>query len=113
MLSRRPFSEQNDVTLFCGNCVRLPRKIPAGTSRLVIASLPGNVGREYEVNLTIEDHLKLQRTVMDGAAIIESENQLSLTRATLSTCGYAQNQFIISNSYQYPCCGPKGTLLCR
>ena len=68
MQIRRTFLEQNDVTLFCGNDVKLLRK---------------------------------------------SENQFSLTRAALSTCGHAQNRFLISNSYPYPCLWLKGTLLCR
>jgi adenine-specific DNA-methyltransferase len=107
MQIRRTFSEQNDVALFCGNCVRLLRKIPDGTVRLVVTSPPYNVGKEYEENLTIEDYLKLQKTVIDGAAKVESENQFSLTRAVLSRYGRAQNQFLISNSYQCPCCGPR------
>ena len=107
MQIRRTFSEQNDVTLFCGNCLRLLRKIPDGSVRLVVTSPPYNAGNEDEENLTIEDHLKLQRTVIDGAAMVESENQFSLTRAALSNCGHAQNQLLISNSYQCPCCGPR------
>ena len=81
MQIRRAFSEQDDAALFCGNCERLLCKIPAGMSRLVVKSPPGNVWREYEKNLAIEDRLKLQRTVMDGAAMVESENQFSATRA--------------------------------
>jgi len=65
MRIRRTFSEQNDVTLFCGNCVRLLRKIPDGAVQLVVTSPPYNVGKEYEENLTIEDYLKLQRKIID------------------------------------------------
>ena len=65
MRIRRTFSEQNDLTLFCGNCVKLLREIPDGAAQLVITSPPYNVGKEYEENLTIEDYLKLQRVVID------------------------------------------------
>jgi len=71
MQIKRAFSEQNDVTLFYGSCVKLLRK---------------------------------------------SENQFSLARAILSTCGRAQNQcqFLISNSFLLvPLLWSKGTLLCR
>jgi hypothetical protein len=46
----------------------------------------------------------------------KSENQFSLARAILSTCGRAQNQcqFLISNSFLLvPLLWSKGTLLCR
>lgn len=65
MRIRRTYSSQNDVTLHHGDCVRLLRKIPDATAQLVITSPPYNAGKEYEEKLTIEDYLKLQRTVID------------------------------------------------
>jgi adenine-specific DNA-methyltransferase len=61
----RRFSEANDVTLFRGDCVKLLRKIPDASAQLVITSPPYNVGKEYERDATIEDYLKIQRTVVE------------------------------------------------
>jgi len=65
MRIRRTYNERNDVTLFHGDCVKLLRSIPDSAARLVVTSPPYNVGKEYEDNLTIEDYLKLQRTVIE------------------------------------------------
>src|ERR1700731_634182 len=65
MKTRRHFSPTNDVTCYHGDCTKLLRKIPDATVQLVITSPPYNVGKEYEQDLTIEDYLKLQRTVIE------------------------------------------------
>lgn len=53
------------MTLFCGDCIKLLRKVPSRSVQLVVTSPPYNVGKEYERNLTIESYLKFQRRVID------------------------------------------------
>lgn len=65
MRIRRIYNAQNDATLYHGACVKLLRRIPDATAQLVVTSPPYNVGKEYEDSLTIEDYIKLQRTVID------------------------------------------------
>jgi adenine-specific DNA-methyltransferase len=65
MRIRRRFDERNDVTLYHGDCVKLLRKVPNAVAQLIVTSPPYNVGKDYEENLTIDDYLKLQRTVID------------------------------------------------
>lgn len=83
MRIRRHFQQMNDVTLFHGDCVKLLRSIPDASAQLVITSPPYNVGKEYEQDLTIEDYLKLQRTVI--------EECVRITRPSGSICWQVGN----------------------
>ncbi len=65
MRIRQVFDARNNVTLFHGDCMALLRKIPTSTVQLVVTSPPYNVGKEYEENLTIEDYVHFQRSVIE------------------------------------------------
>lgn len=58
------FHEENDVTLFQGNCLTLLERIPDRSARLVVTSPPYNIGKAYERPQSLEQYLALQRLVI-------------------------------------------------
>lgn len=70
MQIRKKFRLANEVTLSCGDCLALLRRIPDGAAQLVITSPPYNVGKEYEENLTLDQYIALQRRVISECARI-------------------------------------------
>ncbi len=71
------FSLENDVTLFCGDTLKLLSKIPDKSVRLVVTSPPYNLGKTYEKKRTRDEYVHFQRSViaeairitMDGGSI--------------------------------------------
>jgi len=61
---RRRFAKENDVTLFRGDCLKLLKKIPTGTARLIITSPPYNIGKAYEKRQPLSDYLAFQKEVI-------------------------------------------------
>ncbi len=61
---RTRFHEENDVTLFHGDCLALLRRIPDRTARLIVTSPPYNIGKAYERPQTLEEYLRRQRLVI-------------------------------------------------
>jgi adenine-specific DNA-methyltransferase len=61
---RRRFSEDNEVSLFAGDCLRLLSQIPSSTIQLVITSPPYNIGKPYEKRQGLDSYLEQQRTVI-------------------------------------------------
>lgn len=64
------YSEENDATLFLGDCLDLLRQIPNSSAQLVITSPPYNVGKAYEKRQTLEAYLNFQRRVIAEAVRI-------------------------------------------
>lgn len=68
-MTRRPrircrYSEDNDVTLFLGDCLTLLQQIPDASAQLIVTSPPYNVGKAYEKKQSLTEYLELQRKVI-------------------------------------------------
>jgi adenine-specific DNA-methyltransferase len=62
---RHRYSEDNDVTLFHGDCLKLLKKIPNDSAQLVVTSPPYNVGKVYEEkSQTLDEYLEFQKLVI-------------------------------------------------
>ncbi len=61
---RRRFAEENDVTLFHGDCVALLRTIPTRSAQVVVTSPPYNLGKPYEKRTALSAYLDFQKTVI-------------------------------------------------
>jgi DNA modification methylase len=55
------FSDDNDVTLFHGDCLEFLRSLPDRCAKLVITSPPYQVGKAYEERMSFDDYLERQR----------------------------------------------------
>lgn len=66
------FSEENDVTLYRGDCLTLLRAMPSGCADLVVTSPPYNIGKEYEDRLNIDEYLVQQARVISECARVLS-----------------------------------------
>jgi adenine-specific DNA-methyltransferase len=60
----KEYAQDNDVTLFRGDCRSLLRQIPDNSVQLVVTSPPYNVGKSYEKRQTLHEYLALQREVI-------------------------------------------------
>jgi adenine-specific DNA-methyltransferase len=58
------FDEQNNLTLYCGDCLDLLRAMPADSADLVVTSPPYNVGKEYEERIDLGVYLQQQAAVV-------------------------------------------------
>jgi len=58
------YSPENDVTLVTSDCLKLLRKIPDGSVRLVITSPPYNLGKAYERKQKLSEYVLLQKAVI-------------------------------------------------
>lgn len=61
---RARFSEENDVTLSKGDCLKLLSNIPDEAAQLVVTSPPYNVGKSYEKKQTLKEYLDAQKNVI-------------------------------------------------
>lgn len=61
---RSRYSEDNDVTLFLGDCLALLQQIPDASAQLIVTSPPYNVGKAYEKKQSLTEYLELQRKVI-------------------------------------------------
>lgn len=59
------FHEENDVTLFHGDCLALLKRIPDRAARLVVTSPPYNNGKPYERSQALDEYLRVQQAVID------------------------------------------------
>lgn len=59
------YQEENNVTLFYGDCMNLFNQIPDGSVQLVVTSPPYNIGKEYEKRQKLQDYLAFQEKVID------------------------------------------------
>ncbi len=73
LLVRSRFAPENDVTLVCGDSLKLLSKIPDKSAQLVVTSPPYNLGKTYEKKRTKEEYLHFQRTVIAEAIRITAE----------------------------------------
>ncbi|MBW1738900.1 MAG: site-specific DNA-methyltransferase [Deltaproteobacteria bacterium] len=58
------YTQENDVTLYPGDCLDLLRAIPNEVAALVVTSPPYNIGKEYEKRLDIETYISQQAEVI-------------------------------------------------
>lgn len=58
------YNENNDVTLYHGNCMNLFKQIPDKSVQLIITSPPYNIGKEYEKRQKLQDYLNFQEKVI-------------------------------------------------
>lgn len=58
------YSENNNVTLFRGDCIELLRQIPDEAADLIVTSPPYNIGKEYEKKLDLDAYLQQQAIVI-------------------------------------------------
>ena len=63
ILVHKSFSEDNQVTLFHGDCIEFLNSIPDESLQLIVTS-PYNVGKEYESKQPFEDYLNWQDSVI-------------------------------------------------
>ena len=62
---RRWFCNENDVTLFRGDCLKLLKSIPDETVQLIVTSPPYNICKPCEEKFDIVEYLTFQRKVID------------------------------------------------
>lgn len=60
----RRFNDDNDVTLFRGDCRDLLRDVPLASVQLVVTSPPYNIGKRYERRVDLEDYLRREEEVI-------------------------------------------------
>ena len=58
------YHDENDVTLFHGDCLEFLKRLPRNSVQLVITSPPYNVGKKYERRESLIRYLNLQRLVI-------------------------------------------------
>lgn len=58
------YGEDNDVTLYHGDCMDLLRQIPDNSAQLVVTSPPYNIGKEYEKKQELHNYLDSQKRVI-------------------------------------------------
>jgi adenine-specific DNA-methyltransferase len=61
---RHRYSQENDVTLFRGDCLKLLKQIPDASAQVIITSPPYNVGKVYEKKQTLDEYLEFQKLVI-------------------------------------------------
>lgn len=61
---KQNYSQNNDVTLYHGDCIDLLRTIPSNTAELIVTSPPYNLGKEYENKLSLKQYYDFQRKVI-------------------------------------------------
>jgi adenine-specific DNA-methyltransferase len=59
------WGNDNDITLFCGDCRDLLDKMPDGSVQLIVTSPPYNIGKQYERRIDLKDYLKREREVIN------------------------------------------------
>lgn len=64
LVIKQNYSQNNDVTLYHGDCIDLLRTIPNNTARLIVTSPPYNLGKEYENKLGLKQYYDFQRKVI-------------------------------------------------
>ena len=65
---RPEFDPQADFVLYEGDCLDLLSTIPDGLVKLIVTSPPYNLGKAYEVRLSLDDYLAQQRPVIEACA---------------------------------------------
>jgi adenine-specific DNA-methyltransferase len=70
---RRWFNNENDVTMFRGDCLKLLKSIPDETVQLIVTSPPYNIGKPSEGKLDIVEYLTFLRKVIDECVRITKE----------------------------------------
>ncbi len=58
------YREENDVTLFLGDCLDLLKQVSDDSAQLVITSPPYNIGKEYEKRQKLQSYLDFQEKVI-------------------------------------------------
>lgn len=58
--------QDNDVTLFTGDCRELLAEIPNASVQLAVTSPPYNIGKNYERRIALADYLRREREVIDA-----------------------------------------------
>jgi adenine-specific DNA-methyltransferase len=64
LLVSNRWKENNDATLFHGNCLELLDDMPDGSAQLIITSPPYNIGKQYERRITLADYLAREKKVI-------------------------------------------------
>ncbi len=87
---RSRFATDNDITLFCGDCLALLRAIPDKSVRLVVTSPPYNVGKKYERRLRFDQYLDQQEPVISECVRIVKPGGSLCWQVGHYVCGRAQ-----------------------
>jgi adenine-specific DNA-methyltransferase len=58
------FKNENDLTLYLGDCMDLLKQIPDNSVQLVVTSPPYNIGKEYEKRQRLPSYLDFQEKVI-------------------------------------------------
>jgi len=58
------YHENNDLTLYLGDCMDLLKQIPDNSAQLVVTSPPYNIGKEYEKRQKLQSYLDFQEQVI-------------------------------------------------
>lgn len=64
LVIKQNYSQNNDITLYHGDCINLLRAIPNNTAQLIVTSPPYNLGKEYENKLGLKQYYDFQRKVI-------------------------------------------------
>ena len=59
------FSEENNASLYLGDCLDFLGQIPDASIQLIVTSPPYNLGKEYEKKLDITEYVSQQSDVID------------------------------------------------
>ena len=57
--------EENDVTLYQGDCRDLLRDVPSSSAQLIVTSPPYNIGKKYEKRVALSEYLRREEEVID------------------------------------------------
>jgi adenine-specific DNA-methyltransferase len=59
------FDEENDATLYTGDCRDLLAEIPLASAQLIVTSPPYNIGKKYERRVALNDYLRREEEVIN------------------------------------------------
>lgn len=79
----KPFFETDNCLLFCGDSLELQRKITEKIFNIIITSPPYNIGKEYEIPMSLEEYINWSANWISDATSL-----LSPTGAMLLNLGY-------------------------
>ncbi len=68
------YSRDVRATAFCGDRLDLLRQIPNGEVQLIVTSPPYNIGKEYEIKLSMDEYVRQQEETVSACCACLSDN---------------------------------------
>lgn len=71
------WSDQAEIVLHCGDTADFVKTLPPETVKLIMTSPPYNIGKEYEVRVSLREYLQTQSEIVAGLArVLHPEGSL-------------------------------------